>query len=208
MRKNMLRAALTGGITYVDGLTGTDGGGNYTLELTSLTFETGDLGLLFIGHGDNTQDDAITGWTSREQYFGFGASGQVFTRELVASDTTFAATSSADSTTWILAIFRGASESANALDYDSKYEDTATPQSPAMARSQDATVVFLNYDSNTITISDSPSGYTVLGPVDIVSSDQTAAGAYLLEEGDATPDWWNLSGAGDCVSFTVALHAA
>lgn len=198
---------------FVGFVSGTDAAGNFTLDISSLSIRSGDLGILFIGSDGVDSAFAVTGYTQRDLSTVSGEmTSATFTRSMDGTETSI---SSSDAgalsyTTLIFALFRG-------LTYVSingaSTLSGGDPNPPAVTVENGDWVVIGGMQDDDAQPISAPANYTLIDSVETsdgtnLGSATAAAYRFNLSAGTEDPGTMSSSGSDFARAVSIVLRPA
>lgn len=198
---------------FVGFVSGTDAAGNFTLDISSLSIRSGDLGILFIGSDGVDSAFAVTGYTQRDLSTVTGEmTSATFTRSMDGTETSI---SSSDAgalsyTTLIFALFRGLTYvSINGASLLSEGD----PNPPAVTVENGDWVVIGGMQDDDARPISAPTNYTLIDSVETsngadLGSATAAAYRFNLSAGTEDPGTMSSSGSDFVRAVSIVLRPA
>jgi hypothetical protein len=198
---------------FIGQVSGGDATGDFTLDISSLDVQSGDLGILFTGSDDGDDNFTVTGFTNRARIGVSGPSGNgeatVFTKVMTGSETSISSSGGADlvQTAIVFALFRG-------LDYISiataRSESDGDPNPPAVTVSAGDWVVVGGYQDDDVQSISAPTNYTLISSQTQGTAGDgfTTAAAYRenLSAGTEDPGVMSSAGSDPWAAVSIVLR--
>lgn len=205
MRKNMLRGAANSAVILVGYSTTQEASNEYTVSLSGINWEAGDLAVVCTGLITNDAH-TLTGFTLQADVTLNGPL-HLFTRTLQAGDTTFTSSGvGSPDTCSILAVFRGYAHDTAPAEANSS---TGQPDAPSEANvvATDVVIPMMMHKQDYTAVA--PSGYDLVASISSTTDTFTVAMAYAtglsgtVDPGtwggwDTTDDGWG------CMTYAIA----
>lgn len=215
MRKNILRAVGGPGVIWVDSQQWGDVAGDWSQDISFLSFESGDIGLLFEQSSAVDTNNTIAGWTPILNLTRSGSSDfTVYVRTMDGTETTVASTNGAslDSVSCSISFWRGCSEP-TAGNISSIENSQDPPASAISVVPKDMVIVAATNERFATTggkVTAVPSGYTSEAVVFNSDPNDTSlvVGSKSGLSGTVNPGAFTYSGNADGCACTLVLQYA
>lgn len=201
------------GPQFVGQVSGGDAAGDFTLDISSLNIQSGDLGILFTGSDNPDPNFTVSGFTNIARIGVSASSGAgeatVFTKVMDGTETTLTSASGSTliQTAIVFALFRE-------LNYISILTARSTsagdPNPPSVTVSQGDWVVVGGYQDDDVLSISAPTNYTLISSQSQGTAEDgfTTAAAYRknLAAGTEDPGIMNSDGADPWAAVSIILR--
>lgn len=199
--------------SFVGYVSGTDAGGDFSLDISSLGIRSGDLGLLFTGSDSGDLNFTVSGFTNRARVGVSGGSGDgeatVFSRVMDGTETTITSSGGGDLqfTSVIFALFRKLSYVSIAT---ARSTSSGDPDPPSVTVSSGDWVVVGGYQDDDVQPISAPSGYSLI----VSQQNGTAEAGFAtavafksnLSAGDENPGVMSSAGDDPWAAVSIVLR--
>lgn len=210
MRKNLLRAVGSAPIELVDTYTLNPADGNYTVDVSGMTWGNGDIALMAVT-SDQADAHTVSGWTAMGSAGAGNCHTYLFGRALQIGDTTFSTSdgNTLNGTTIVIAVF---SNTAVPATVDTDTGTTGMPDAPASTVSTGASdyVIAIGGLDKDIT-GTAPTSYTMADQINDPGPGGSSSCmiAYITGvTGLENPAAFTGGGSGDWTGMTTVLSEA